>query len=166
VGWVLTSRKADDGRITYGVAGTVDGGCHWKQLWVNRQRPDARFHSILFVSDHEGWIYGESGGSLMYSKDGGHSWISTPGPASAVYILDAYFDLSGKGWLFGSASKNGKGRWVVLHTGNRGASWSAPCKLSSAECRADLPKVWDFAQGLEFGLRSRRGCVGDSEGAR
>lgn len=155
VGWALTS-KADkkDPRITVkGVAKSIDGGCTWNQVWINRD-PDARYNDIYFLNDHEGWLAGEA--TLLHSSDGGKSWLEIPRPTSETNVFQVYFVNSKEGWIISGYPFMPPADTGMYRTFDAGKTWK---QLSEKEIidgfnehrkRVEVPGDWKAGKLLQL----------------
>jgi photosystem II stability/assembly factor-like uncharacterized protein len=126
LGWTITS-QTKDGSTIYGVAKTVDGGCHWKQMWTNVEEKadeqDERYGDIFFVSENEGWLAGTYIGSLKHTTDGGRVWQRVPLPQKDFKIVSVYFENPTSGWIVGGYPSMLEEDTGEYHTSDGGKLW-------------------------------------------
>ena len=91
----------------------MDGGDHWGLLETST---DSWLYDIWFSSPGYGWVAG-SGGTLMYTDDGGSSWHNILFTNEDLFALS--FTDDDNGWVVGNSGN-------ILHTGNGGAAGTVP----------------------------------------
>jgi photosystem II stability/assembly factor-like uncharacterized protein len=137
---------------------TTDGGAHWVAL----AEPCPVIRSVHFVSPSTGFAVAGgkgtsgndpampvSGGVVLATSDGGHSWhaLATPANAQSVCFSDA-----GHGWLGAAGllyrTADGGRDWTVLTSmsGQAGSSGSGYLASMSVEC-ASNGSAWALRTG-------------------
>ena len=90
---------------------TEDGGKKWEQVFqIDQQLQDVFFSGVL-----DGWIVGNMG-SVIHTRDGGHTWVPIQVPTKANLYSVAFVN-SKAGCIVGSKS-------TVLCTKDAGFTWS------------------------------------------
>jgi photosystem II stability/assembly factor-like uncharacterized protein len=137
---------------------TNDGGAHWTAL----PEPCPVIRSVHFVSPSTGFAVAGgkdtsgndpampvSGGTVLATNDGGHSWhaLATPANAQSVCFSDASHGWLGAAGLLYRTADGGKD-WTVLTSmsGQAGASGSGYLASMSVEC-ADNGSAWALRVG-------------------
>jgi photosystem II stability/assembly factor-like uncharacterized protein len=142
LGWGITRRSVEGDEVN-GIARTSDGGCHWQQVWTNNDDPDERYKAIYFLSEHEGWLAGES--RLYQTADGGRTWKSLPLPTKGTQVTDVYFINSKEGWIIAALKE--KADEVVFHTIDDGKAWR---QLTGSEIAgSEFPSEWEAGRLLQ-----------------
>ena len=106
--------------ISYGTGvllQTQDGGINWD---VQTQLDPIYFEDIVFLSRDKGWICGEYG-SLLYTLDGGNTWLKKELADSSVAFYGMDFISEKTGILVGLNVKNR--RPIIFLTEDSGESW-------------------------------------------
>jgi hypothetical protein len=128
---------------------TTDGGAHWAAL----PEPCPLIRSVHFVSPSTGFAVaggkdgGESGsatplsgGVVLATSDGGHTWrrLATPANAQSVCFSDAAHGWLGAAGLLYRTADGGKG-WTALTSmsGQAGSGGSAYLADMNVECAND-----------------------------
>ncbi len=116
------------------VLATTDGGAHWSAL----PEPCPVIRSVHFISPAAGFAVAGgtddggynpampgTGGVVLTTSDGGHTWRTLPGPADAQSVC---FSDAAHGWL-GAGGR-------LYRTVDGGPRWSGPLAPSSGETGA------------------------------
>ena len=126
LGWTVTS-QTQEGSMSFGVARTDDGGCHWRQTWTSGQDTsrdqDERYGDIQFVSNQEGWLGGDYLGSLHHTTDAGRKWKRVQLPREGLKVVNVYFEDSTKGWIIGGYPSMLTEDTGEYFTGDGGKTW-------------------------------------------
>jgi photosystem II stability/assembly factor-like uncharacterized protein len=122
-GWVVGGQT---------LLGTTDGGRSWHQLGEARQL----IRSVHFINTNQGWgisggnelvmhgvLIPGSGGTIVVSNDGGHSWVDLNSPADPQSVC---FSDAAHGWL---ATQSG----TVYRSQNGGQTWSQSLQMARSQ---------------------------------
>jgi photosystem II stability/assembly factor-like uncharacterized protein len=132
-GWVCT-----DGQILK----TIDGGLTWSPQYVTSG--GEYLVDIEFTDEHNGWVSGYPGQTVLHTSDGGETWSrQTTGAEGA--LQNVCFVDSLRGWAVGSLG-------TIVHTDDGGLTW---------EVQTSGTEIWLY--GVCF-TDSLRGWVVGSEG--
>jgi photosystem II stability/assembly factor-like uncharacterized protein len=138
VGWIVGNR------IVY----TTDGGATWE---AQNSNTSSYLEEVFFLDADHGWAVG-SGGTVLFTSNGGSIWESSQDTSLSGVILESVsFINTDTGWIGGyyfNNSLNG----VILKTTDGGLTWekqlsSAP--LRSIYCLASKNGTEVFAAGLD-----------------
>jgi len=116
---------------------TNDGGKSWRLQKAIERKDGGAFDSIYFTDDKHGWIAGAIGGILngilLYTSDGGESWIEVNSPALRrddisdhnvnVFIRNLYFSDTQHGWAMVHGIVKTTTLTKIFHTSDGGKSW-------------------------------------------
>lgn len=140
---------------TTSLLATTDGGAHWTSL----PEPCQTIRSVHFISPTTGYAVAggqnpsgpnptmpATGGVVLSTSDGGHTWNAVPAPANAqtVCFNDPQHGWLGANGLLYRTTNGGKG-WTAL-TSMAGALGSGYPADMSVECASD-GTVWALRTG-------------------
>lgn len=110
-GWLLENITGYNGvgRIHH----TNNGGSSWSQQYQGTAY--TYLYGLSFLNENRGWVVG-SKGVILYTDDGGVSWVSQTSNTTAQLNSVQFVD-DNTGWIVGD---NG----VILHTTNGGGIWT------------------------------------------
>lgn len=94
---------------------TVDGGANWV---VKNSGTTLALTCISHPYPNRGWI-GKSGNSILYSSNGGETWVPQPVGVSDGWRSESMICCNGIGWLMGGTQSSSP----VLKTTNYGVNW-------------------------------------------
>jgi photosystem II stability/assembly factor-like uncharacterized protein len=121
LGWAITSHVYKDRRRIEGFARTIDGGCHWEQVWTSFEHPDARYSDVYFLNENEGWLAGEM--VLYHTTDRGKNWYQVLRPTEGTNVHHVYFASAEEGWIIGGHKNMSAGDTGLYYTGDGGYTW-------------------------------------------
>jgi photosystem II stability/assembly factor-like uncharacterized protein len=103
---------------------TTDGGLTWTELSSGTV---ANLYAVAFTDAHTGTVVGSSG-TILRTTDGGATWVSQ-WPAAYYQFNGVFFLDANTGWAVGGnytvqASPPASNSGRILHTTDRGASWT------------------------------------------
>lgn len=146
---VLLATSFTEGEGRAAVFRTTDGGRTWVQSW-SVQRPGIFLDALAFFDDRHGIALGDpidGAFVVIVTDDGGRTWRELPATAlPPARQGEAGFAASGQALIATGANDawivtGGGAAARVLHTGDRGATWSA----------VDTPLPANASSGL-FGI--------------
>lgn len=144
---ILSIGEGEDSRIYR----TADGGKTWTESFRNIE-PAAFYNCVAFFDSRNGLTVGDPVAGefrVLSTSDGGRSWTRVPG-AGIPPALDGEYEFSASGQCVTVAGK--KDAWLatggssvarVLHSGDRGRTWTA-----SETPLASSPSAGVFAVGF------------------
>jgi hypothetical protein len=158
-GWVVISDPPPTalGVAAIHVASTKDGGRHWVFTPINTPKTTglssyAGMRSMFFLDSRYGWIVlglrsssNSSLGVLLFTDDGGTTWIERPSLPEAGSIR---FLTTQDGWLAG-----GRAGGDLWSTHDGGITWasmaiSVPIDCSGCRVQSGLPSFQDLVHGF------------------
>lgn len=154
-GWAITWRM--NGKDTFQLARTIDGGCHWKVVAPDNRSSLFAGH-YAYISATAAWIELVDGKNVRFARttDGGASWQY--GPASGSHDLfssigstNVTFLTPDIGWALSEEGQGTKRTGVTLyHTVNGGLSWQKLMQSSVTPSPAGTLPATAFYTGLSF----------------
>ena len=76
---------------------TTNGGASWAAVEMNLS---GDLNAVQFIDDQHGFTAGD-GGNILYTVNGGQSWLRVPNTVSPISLNGLHFRTSQKGWLVG-----------------------------------------------------------------
>ena len=111
-GIVLGDKQNESGEWVDILYHTHDGGLNWQRNELAGLSLD---NTGFVLDDHNWWMLGGFGATILYSQDGGLSWDYQIQPLTITHLGDVFFINDQEGWAVGHG--------IVLHTTNGGKSW-------------------------------------------
>jgi len=130
-------RNRDDGFLLAGnnIFGTRNGGAEWREVArfaaqsFDGAQPE--LYSIRFGSKKKGWVVGSASrrekvtdSVVLYTNDGGASWVRQPVPVRAE-LIHIDFANDERGWIVGAGG-------TILHTIDGGETWTQQLSNTTA----------------------------------
>ncbi|GEM_PF-4183117 len=118
-GWVVGEHPTGGGQPLPGmIFATQDGGQTWNMMIQNVPVLDRHFMGVDFIDHLSGWVCGEQG-TIIYSSDGGQTWVDqTPGITNEdlrdIVFIDPWNGFAIGGNNAGIFSTDGGATWDTL----------------------------------------------------
>lgn len=134
LGWALKSdEKRGNGRPTYYVLRTTDGGRSWNQMssvpFGEASVTDAVLDDLVFIDNEQGWTIGTGPvghGLIMETLNAGKSFGRMPEIDHSVKAVYGIVATKKVGiWLYGDG--------CILHSADEGKTWKKPDDLANLE---------------------------------
>jgi photosystem II stability/assembly factor-like uncharacterized protein len=130
-----------------GIWHTTDGGNNWEQ--VGRQRHiDEVPTNIYFLDRQHGWCSTRSGSNVVYSQDGGKTWLEsnqiTGLPIGTNFLENIFFVDNSNGWF----SYNDK----IYSSTDGGKNWKVRAQLGDGTVAFRIEKLHFFSPLVGYAI--------------